>query len=96
MCNTLAVQRKIALDRCRSLLATGASIEHVLGQAFDAGYLEGSDMVHLTAADHEILAVLGETDGETLALLEPQCPALVQAVRDARLAEMNYDLEHLS
>lgn len=40
MCNSIAIQRRVALDRCHALVAKGASLEHVLSQAWNAGFCE--------------------------------------------------------
>jgi hypothetical protein len=37
------VQRSIAIARAKKLLAAGASIDHVLGGVWNAGFIEGGD-----------------------------------------------------
>lgn len=40
MCNSIEIQRRVALARCHELLAGGAALEHVLGVAWNAGFCE--------------------------------------------------------
>jgi hypothetical protein len=37
------VQRTIAIARAQKLIAQGATLEHVLGHVWNAGYCEGGD-----------------------------------------------------
>lgn len=41
MCNTTYIQRRVTLERCKARLAAGASLDHVLGMAWNAGFVEG-------------------------------------------------------
>jgi hypothetical protein len=41
MSNSTDIQRRVALARCKERLAAGASLDHVLGLAWNAGFLEG-------------------------------------------------------
>lgn len=40
MCNSIEIQRRVALDLCKTRLAAGASLEYVLGLAWNAGFIE--------------------------------------------------------
>lgn len=41
MCNSADIQRRVSVSRAQRLLAGGASIEHVLGQVWCDGFVEG-------------------------------------------------------
>ncbi len=38
---TIDISRRVQLDRCRKLLKDGASLDHVLGMAWNYGFIEG-------------------------------------------------------
>lgn len=40
MCNSIDIQRAVTLERCKALFLGGATLEHVLGQAWNAGFCE--------------------------------------------------------
>lgn len=80
--------RATDLRRCLRLLDGGASIEHVLGQAWDSGHSEGSGLKELTAYDLQSLESLGAVDTEDLDQWERAFPALVQSERERRAAEL--------
>ena len=42
MCNNPEIQRRIALARAKAKFLDGASLDHVLGEAWNAGYLEAN------------------------------------------------------
>jgi hypothetical protein len=41
MSNSIEIQRRVALDRAKALFIGGATIDHVLGFCWNAGFCEG-------------------------------------------------------
>lgn len=41
MCDSMYIQRRVSLERAKALFLEGATIDHVLGVVWNAGYVEG-------------------------------------------------------
>lgn len=47
MSNSIDIQRAVAIGRAKAKFLNGASIDHVLGEAWNAGFCEGApDLPH--------------------------------------------------
>ncbi len=94
MSNNPYVQRRVVLARLlRKVEEQECSLEHALGEAFGAGYLEGSDQADLSRLDAGVLAVVAATETPVIESIRQLHPALAEAVDAQRLAEMNLALD---
>ncbi len=94
MSNNTYVQRRATLSRLLRQVEDGrCSLEHALGEAFSAGYLQGSEQADLSTLDAEILSVIAATETPVIENIRALHPALAEAVDAARLAEMNLAIE---
>lgn len=84
MSNSIEIQRRIALDRCKARLDSGASLEYVLGLAWNAGFCEG-DRDTGAETDAEFDARVDEINRERDAIesgcVEPVCSYCVAGAR---------------
>ena len=94
MSNNTYVQRRVTLARLLLKVEAGAcSLEHALGEAWNGGYLEGSELDQLTKLDTSVLDVIANTETATVEALRHVHPKLADAISDARVAEMNFSIE---
>jgi homoserine dehydrogenase len=94
MSNNTYVQRRATLSRLLRQVEDGrCSLEHALGEAFSAGYLQGSEQADLSTLDAEILSVIAATETPVIESIRQLHPTLAEAVDAARLAEMNLAIE---
>lgn len=95
MSNNTYVQRRVVLARLLRQVENGrCSLEHALGEAFGAGYLEGSDQASLSTLDAGVLAVVAATETPVIESIRQLHPKLAEAVDAQRLAEMNLALDY--
>jgi hypothetical protein len=87
--------RAEALKRIKQAFIGGASLEHVLGEAYNAGFLDGSSVAHLTDLDLGVLVVLADTTTADVERIRAINPALAERELDRRVAEINADLESI-
>lgn len=72
------------MRRCLRLIDAGASVEHALGEAYNAGHIDGSDVRRFTDAETDLLqgiALLSDTDIAAMVARFPVLADLVQGVR---------------
>jgi hypothetical protein len=82
-----AARRATAVRRCLRLRDAGASEEHALAEAYDAGRAEGTaPMRERAGGDPDLEGVLALFDDEALTRWESWFPESVRAVRTARAA----------
>lgn len=67
MCNSIEIQRAVALERCKALFLGGATIEHVLGVAWNSGFCE-ADRDTGASEDSEFDARVAEINRELEAI----------------------------
>lgn len=82
-----SLRREATLDTCRSLYANGASLDHVLGKAFNAGHAFGSGQVKMTEKDMRILDIIADLDEQEMFAINAACPPLWQAIKDQKNGE---------
>lgn len=91
MCNP-ATHREAVLRGLKKLYLDGASIDHVLGEAYNAGQLQGSGLEEMTELDSIVLSVVGQLETPVVDRIAAVSPELGEALRDRRLAEINAGL----
>ncbi len=72
------------MRRCLRLIDAGASVEHALGEAYNAGHVDGSDVKRFTEAETDLLegiALLSDSDVAALTSRFPTIADLVLGVR---------------
>lgn len=74
------MSRSSAIRRCLRLIDAGASIEHVVGEAYNAGHTAGSGVNRFTEAESDMLACWRLLSDADVALLVSQFPILGETV----------------
>lgn len=78
--------RARAIRRCLRLIDAGATIEHVVGEAYNAGHVDGSDVRRFTDAEADLLQGISMmADGE-LAAMTARFPVIADLILGVRLA----------
>jgi uncharacterized membrane protein len=83
-----SIRRTVVMRRCLRLLDAGASPEHALGEAFNAGHTSGSGVAELTQAEIAVLGTLCEITDQALDIASMAHPEAFRrfaaALRDLR------------
>lgn len=74
------MSRPAAIRRCLRLLDAGASIEHVVGEAYNAGHIEGSGVSRFTDAESDLIDSFRLLSDVEISLLVSQFPVLAKMV----------------
>jgi hypothetical protein len=75
-----ALRRTVVMRRCLRLLDSGATPEHVIGQAYNYGHLDGSGASALTEAEMHVLESLPEVKDGMLDIVKLGAPTFAEAV----------------
>lgn len=74
------MSRPLAIRRCLRMIDAGASIEHVIGEAYNAGHIAGSGVSLFSEAESDLLASMRLLSDADVALLVSQFPILGETV----------------
>jgi hypothetical protein len=64
MCNNTDIQRRVAIERAKAKFLNGASLDHVLGEAWNAGFCEGAPDIHAEPVGRDFDAQVEEMNRE--------------------------------
>lgn len=77
------------MRRCLRLIDAGATIEHALGEAYNAGHVQGSDVRRFTDAETDLLNGIALLTDSDIAAMVARFPALADLIHGVRLEAEN-------
>lgn len=78
------MSRETTIRRCLRLTDAGATVEHALGEAYNAGLVAGSGVARFTEAESDLLQAFRLLSDKDIALLVKQFPILGENVEFIR------------
>lgn len=83
------MSRETTIRRCLRQHDAGASIEHILGEAYNAGHVDGSGVKRFTEVEVDMIAAVRMLSDADVAKLISQFPALSDTIGFLRTEEPN-------